>query len=132
MNGTLKERFLSLKQRNERGFSLIDVVVTVAIIVALSVGGFVAYNGLVNSAKQGAVDFAASNVYKSALVYESDVDPATNACSAVDEYNGNSAEIKVQLMVPKDGFGATPTNPDDPDAFNFYLGKGNPGNTYTC
>ena len=38
----------------EGGFSLVDVVVSVAIMVALSVGGFVAYTGLVNSAKEAA------------------------------------------------------------------------------
>lgn len=117
MNG-LKKRLLSLREKNEQGFSLIDVVVTVAIIVALSVGGFVAYNGLINSAKQGAVDYAASNVYKAALVYESDTNSDTDACSAVDEYNNSSKEIRVQLMVPKSGLGtATPT---DPGQFDYY------------
>lgn len=97
MNSLLK-RLKS--QRNERGFSLIDVVITVAIIVALSVGGFVTYNGIVDNAKQGAVDYAASNTYKAALAYESDGMDDTTACSAVDEYNTNSG-INVQLMVPK-------------------------------
>lgn len=38
----------------ESGFSLVDVVVSVAIMVALSVGGFVVYTGLVNSAQEAA------------------------------------------------------------------------------
>lgn len=84
----------------ERGFSLIDVVVTVAIIVALSVGGFISYNALVNNSKQGAVDYASSNVYKSALVYESDGNDSTDACSAVKEYNDSSEGIDVKLIVP--------------------------------
>ena len=127
----LATRFARVSKRDERGFSLIDVVVTVAIIVALSVGGFIAYAGLVDSAKQGAVDFAASNVYKSAIVYESDTAADTNACSAVDEYNGNSSEIKVSLMVPKAGV-ANPSNPDTD--FNIYYGKDAPAgtNTYNC
>lgn len=98
MNSLLK-RLKS--QRNERGFSLIDVVITVAVIVALSVGGFITYNGIVDNTKQGAVDYAASNTYKAALAYESDGMDGTDACSAVDEYNTSSTGIDVQLMIPK-------------------------------
>jgi len=111
------------ESRSESGFSLIDVVVTVAIIVALSVGGFLAYNGIVANAKQGAVDYAASNVYKSAIVYENDSNDATDACFAVDEYNGSASGIEVELMVP---------NPTSPEDFNVYYGKGNPDNTHSC
>lgn len=111
-----------LSRKNENGFSLIDVVVTVAILVALSVGGFFAYNGLVANAKQGAVDFAASNVYKSAAVYEQDGDSSTSACSAVDEYNGSSEGIAVELQVP-DLF--------DPTATQVYYGVGE-ANSYNC
>lgn len=115
-----------MKNRNQGGFSLIDVVVTVAIIVALSVGGFVSYNGIVANAKQGAVDYAASNVYKGAVVYESDSDPATNACTAVDEFNASSSGITVELRVPETP-GATA-----PEDLTFYYGAGNPYNTYNC
>ena len=121
----LKNRVSRLQDR-EAGFSLIDVVVTVAIIVALTVGGFVAYGSLVSNAKQGAVDYAASNTYRSAVVYENDGDDATNACSAVDEYNGNSTGIAVSLLVPLDGQG-----PEDPK-LPTYFGKGDIRNTYTC
>lgn len=126
---SLKNR-LSALRRSENGFSLIDVVVTVAIIVALSVGGFVSYNGIVNNAKQAAVDYAASNVYKAAVVYENDSDSASNACSAVDEFNTSSEGITVELMVPNK---AGAVNPED---FDVYYGKDDPRNTeaggYLC
>lgn len=96
---SLRNRLSGLR-RSENGFSLIDVVVTVAIIVALSVGGFVSYSGIVDHAKQAAVDYAASNVYKAAVVYENDSDSSTTACSAVDEYNESTDGISVVLMVP--------------------------------
>lgn len=119
-------RLTELRARQTQGgFSLIDVVVTVAIIVALTVGGFIAYGAIVNQAKQGAVDYAASNVYRSALVYENDSDSSTNACSAIDEYNSNSDGIAVSLLVPAN---AT-QGPDDAPT---YFGKGNAKNTYTC
>jgi Tfp pilus assembly protein PilE len=108
---------------DEAGFSLIDVVVTVAIIIALSVGGFFAYNGLVEQAKQATVDYAAEQVYRSAAVYENDSDPVSNACSAVDEYNANSEGIKVSVRVPAVGQAI-----QDAPA---YYGKGQ-ANTYTC
>lgn len=49
-----KSRIKTKYTLTESGFSLVDVVVSVAIMVALSVGGFVAYTGLVNSAKEAA------------------------------------------------------------------------------
>lgn len=57
--------------KNEGGFSLIDVVVTVAIIVALSVGGFVTYSGIVDNAKSAATASAADQVYTALTVQNS-------------------------------------------------------------
>lgn len=122
---SLSTRLAKVTRRNENGFSLIDVVVTVAIIVALSVGGFLAYSGIVGNAKQGAVDYAASNTYKSAVVYENDGRDGTDACSAVDEYNDSAEGIKVSLLVPE--------NADQtPEESPVYFGKDNPANTYNC
>jgi len=126
----LAERISKLRNRDDQGFSLIDVVVTVAIIVALSVGGFVSYSGIVNTAKQGAVDYAASNVYRSAVVYENDGNNDTNACSAVDEYNGNAEGIKVSLIVP-DGKGEVSVDSSgNVSNANVYYGKNDDRNTY--
>jgi len=121
----IAERISELRKRNEQGFSLIDVVVTVAIIVALSIGGFVAYGSIVDNAKQGAVDYAASNVYRSAVVFENDGDNSTNACTAVDRYNSTSEGIAVSLIVPAAGSTETDVN-----KMPTYFGKDNPNNTY--
>lgn len=121
---SLRNRLSGLR-RSEKGFSLIDVVVTVAIIVALSVGGFVSYSGIVDHAKQAAVDYAASNVYKAAVVYENDSDSATSACSAVDEYNESTDGVSVELMVPIDG---TEFDRDVRSSYKAYFGK-NPDGT---
>jgi len=82
----------SLKARkaaseNESGFSLIDVVVTVAIIVALSVGGFVAYSGIVDSAKAAATVSAADQVRTALVVADNDNDPATTHGTVISGYN---------------------------------------------
>lgn len=88
----------SLKARkaaaSEGGFSLIDVVVTVAIIVALSVGGFIAYTGLVTSAKEAATAAAADQVYTAVIVANNDGGKDTPAQIAT-KYNASSNGIKV-------------------------------------
>ena len=89
--------------KNEGGFSLIDVVVTVAIIVALSVGGFVTYAGIVDNAKKAAVAGAADQVYTAAVVAENDSDPLTTPASVVSSYNGSTDDIEVSVT----GAGAT-------------------------
>lgn len=124
---SLRNRLAGLR-RSENGFSLIDVVVTVAIIVALSVGGFVSYTGIVGNAKQAAVDYAASNVYKAAVVYENDSDSASNACTAVDEFNKSSEGITVNLMVPVPG---QELDPEVRSSYQGYYGKNADGSPVT-
>ena len=80
--------------KNEGGFSLIDVVVTVAIIVALSVGGFVTYTGIVDNAKSAATASAADQVYTAITVENIDSTVADN--DPVATYNTSAkGEITV-------------------------------------
>lgn len=88
--------------KNEGGFSLIDVVVTVAIIVALSVGGFVTYAGIVDNAKSAATASAADQVYTAAIVAENDTDPLTTPTSVVSAYN-TSANGQITVYVDTTG-----------------------------
>lgn len=84
------------KLQAEDGFSLIDVVVTVAIIVALSVGGFIAYNGIVGNAQDAAVKGAADQVYTAAVTAYNSGDDDANLETAVSkvltDYNGPVAD----------------------------------------
>lgn len=75
--------------KNEGGFSLIDVVVTVAIIVALSVGGFVTYTGIVDNAKSAATASAADQVY-TALTVKNSGAADTNMQDPIAAYNGSA------------------------------------------
>lgn len=77
--------------KDESGFSLIDVVVTVAIIVALSVGGFVAYSGIVTQAKAAGVSSAADQVRTAMVVADNDSDPATTHATVLASYNGSAS-----------------------------------------
>lgn len=87
--------------KNEGGFSLIDVVITVAIIVALSVGGFVTYNGIVDNAKNAAVGAAADQVYTAAVIAEND--GGFTLAEVQSNYNDSSSGIAVEIT----GTGAT-------------------------
>ena len=85
----------------ENGFSLIDVVVTVAIIVALSVGGFIAYNDIVTNAQKAAVQGAADQVYTAAMTaYNSGGASAGLEDSVEDvvtQYNESNDTIEVSV-----------------------------------
>lgn len=83
--------------KNEGGFSLIDVVITVAIIVALSVGGFVTYSGIVENAKSAAAGAAADQVYTAVAVSNADGSDA-GVADVVKEYN-DSANGAIKVFV---------------------------------
>ena len=85
--------------KEEGGFSLIDVVVTVAIIVALSVGGFVSYSGIVNNAKAAATGSAADQVFTALAVNAND----GGLADPVAAYNASSDAIKVYVGNDTDG-----------------------------
>lgn len=73
------------------GFSLLELVVAVGILLVLTVGGLLAYNGITNNARQAAVDSAASEIYTAASAYEADNDPKTKAEDAATEWVASQA-----------------------------------------
>jgi len=56
---------------NEKGFSLIELVIAIGIILVLSVGGLIGYSAISKNAKQAAVESAAATVVKMIAVKES-------------------------------------------------------------
>lgn len=56
-----------LKQVNDDGFSLLELVVAVGILLILTVGGLLAYNGLTRNARVAAVQSAADEVLTGAV-----------------------------------------------------------------
>lgn len=99
--------------KEEGGFSLIDVVVTVAIIVALSVGGFIAYSGIVDNAKDAALTAAVDQVRTGIVVAENDSLSTTTAVTVRDGFNISSEGVDVALT-NEDGVPAV----DDAAALN--------------
>jgi type II secretory pathway pseudopilin PulG len=100
--------------KGESGFSLLEMVVAMGILIVLTVGGILAYNGITDNARQAAVDTAAKGVYTAAVAYESDNDGGTDRDTAVTEYNDSAdgaIEVAVTNAAPGE-LGITATNPE--------------------
>lgn len=74
----------------DAGFSLLELVVAVGILLVLTVGGLLAYNGITDNARTAAVESAASEVYTSAAAYEADNQTDTVASDAGTEWTGTA------------------------------------------
>jgi cytoskeletal protein RodZ len=81
----------------DKGFSMLEAVVVVGVLLALAVGGFIAYGQITENAKKASVETAASSVYTAALAAESDGDSTTSTQKVQDEYNNSQDTIKVTI-----------------------------------
>lgn len=122
-------------ERNDNGFSLLELVVAVGIMLVLTVGGALSYRDMEMNSRISAYNSALEEVYISAVVYESDYDPNTTWRTAAEEWNyaatgaeacgtnrdcndfrvwGNetivSGKVRIQLNVYKPNTNGTPSN----------------------
>jgi type II secretory pathway pseudopilin PulG len=88
--------------KNTEGFSLLEMVVAMGILIVLTVGGILAYDGITDNARQAAVDTAAKSVYTSAVAYESDNSGITDRETAEDDYNTTTDGTIIVTITPKD------------------------------
>lgn len=77
----------------EDGFSLLELVVAVGILLILSVGGLVSWGPITKRARQAAVNSAASEVLTGAMAYEHDSSPKV-VKDAETEWNATSKKDK--------------------------------------
>lgn len=89
------------KTRLQTGFSMLEAVVVVGVLLALAVGGMFAYGPIVENAKLAKLKSAASDVYTAATVYQIDGDPSTKPQDALDNFNATSTTIKVGFFDTK-------------------------------
>lgn len=75
------------KGLNNNGFSLLELVIAIGILLILSVGGLLAYNGIVNDNRRAAMEVAASVALNNVFENVIDFDDNTTATSAVNEWN---------------------------------------------
>lgn len=85
----------------QTGFSMLEAVVVVGVLLAIAVGGLFAYGPIVQNAKLAKLKSAASEVYTAATVYQVDGDPKTKPQDALDAWNASSTSIKVGFFDTK-------------------------------
>jgi surface protein len=98
----LRERLREL-QLIETGFSMLEAVVVVGVLLALAVGGFFAYGPITENAKIAKVKSAASEIHTAALVASIDGDASTDPQDVIDDWNASTNKIKVEILPPTAG-----------------------------
>lgn len=79
--------FFNKKRFNDNGFTLIELVVAVGIVVILSVSGMVAYSSFIYENRLSAMELTATAVMNNGLSYVADYDDNTDIEMAVEEFN---------------------------------------------
>jgi surface protein len=87
-----KKHCSSITSKRENGFSLLEMVVAMGILIVLVIGGILFYRGMNQNSKDAAVAQAAKSVYTGAVANQSDNDGSTTAKSAAEEYNSSQKE----------------------------------------
>lgn len=72
---------------NEDGFSLLDLIVAIGVILVITSVSIGVYNGINSNAKHAAVERAANDVLKAAMLFESD---GIDETKAIDDETGDS------------------------------------------
>lgn len=93
------KNFIKKHNNKDCGFSLLELVVSVGILLVLTVGGLLAYNGIIGNARQAAVNNAADTVYNRAMIYETDDKSGTTFQTAVDDWNKASGILPDEAAV---------------------------------
>lgn len=82
--------------RREHGFSLLELVVAVSIMLILGVVGFVAYQSYTDNARQAALDTSANQVLTAVIA--ADNAPDGDAPGTVERFNTTSQDITVDIV----------------------------------
>lgn len=87
------EEIIKQSRKGESGFSLLELVIAVGIILVLTVGGYASYAGITNNARNAAVQSAATEVLRGAAAYEADNDLRSEPKDAETQWNETSQKI---------------------------------------
>jgi type II secretory pathway pseudopilin PulG len=95
------------------GFSMLEAVVVVGVLLALAVGGFIAYGQVTANAKKASTESAASSVYTAAAAAEMDGDNATTVGTVLKAYNDSTDAITVKASGSGETLSVQATNADN-------------------
>lgn len=97
------------------GFSMLEAVVVVGVLLALAVSGFIAYGSITDNAKKASTESAAASVYTAALAANMDGDATTTVNKVLSDYNSSQNTIVVSAVqgATKTPVDATTTTVDD-------------------
>jgi len=103
------KKFLERNNKfNQDGFTLMEMVVAVGVLLALSVGGFLAYSGITENAKQAKVEEAVSKTLNAAVMYSADgttnLDSEGIAKKVENEYRDSQSGNKEKIIVDVEFF----------------------------
>ena len=110
-----------MKHRLETGFSMLEAVVVVGVLLALAVGGFLSYGPIIENAKIASVKSAASQVHTAATVASFDGQSDTDPQDVISAWNASTERIEVKILEPAGGvsengdFCIKATDLDNPD-----------------
>lgn len=94
----LKNKIKSVRENaGEEGFSLLELVVAVGILLVLTVGGLLAYSGITNNARTAAAQSAASEIYTAATAKEAAGETNAGAQEAAEEWLGAAQDGKFEV-----------------------------------
>lgn len=89
--------------RGEDGFSLLELVVAVGIVLVLSIAGFVGYGAITASARAAAVESAAEKTYKAAIAAEASEGSWGSIEKVRDDWNDSQEQTSVEITRDDDG-----------------------------
>jgi surface protein len=95
-------RFL-LDRRLETGFSMLEAVVVVGVLLALAIAGFFAYGAITQNAKKAAIKDAADKVHTAVLVADTDGNANTKPEDVIDGWNVSTDQTFVELLKDSSG-----------------------------
>lgn len=97
MINRIKKHHKWFKKQNDKGFSLLEIVAAVGVVLVLVLAALTSFNGAMANSRNGAVQAAAETVYNKVMSYESDNSSDTDPLAVEEEYNTDNDNIKVKV-----------------------------------
>jgi hypothetical protein len=95
---------------------MLEAIVVVGVLLALAVGGFLAYGPIAENAKKAKVKSVASAIHTAVLVASTDGDTATHPQDVIEDWNSTTDKIRVEILETEAGLAAMTTTVPSPSA----------------